>query len=147
MMFICDQCAREKGQFDFGAAMNLANFVSGFLGNTPYTSNMQSPFEIDEKCEVCGMTFNDIKRTGKIGCSNCYKTHSDKLLPIIKRIHGSTIHRGNYPKRVSREMKASRELEGLKEALARAIRMEEYEKAAEIRDKIKEIESGMEIHD
>lgn len=146
VMYICNQCAKEKGQVDLGAALNLANFMSGIIGNT-FSTQTQIEEEEEEKCEFCGMSFDDVKKTGKLGCSNCYKIYGEMFLPIIKRIHGSTIHRGRFPERVSGEIKATRELESLKESLGKAIRLEEYEKAAELRDKIKFIESGMDRHD
>ncbi len=143
VMYICHQCAKEKGQLDIGAALNLANFVSGIIGNA---SNAQTQVEEGEKCEVCGMSFGDVKKTGKLGCSNCYTIYGERLLPILKRIHGNTIHRGRYPERVAGEIMASRELENLKDSLSKAIELEEYEKAAVLRDRIKLTESGMEMH-
>ena len=86
------------------------------------------------------MSFEEFKKVGRLGCDNCYVIYSDKLDPLIRRLHGNTKHTGKIPKRISETMKASKQIENLKEQLNRAIQNEEYEKAAELRDEIKKTE-------
>lgn len=140
-MYLCEQCAREKGQSGIGPPINISDFLSGFMnfGNSE-THTIQEPAK--ESCEICGMTFEDFRKTGKMGCSNCYRIYGDRLKPIMKRLHGNTEHTGKVPARLSGVANQTKELDSLKASLAKAIQNEEYEKAAELRDKIRELEGA-----
>lgn len=140
-MYLCEQCAREKGQSGIGPPINISDFLSGFmnLGNSE-THTIQEP--VEECCEICGMSFEDFRKTGKMGCSNCYHIYGDRLKPIMKRLHGNTEHTGKVPAKLSGEINQTKELDSLKASLARAVQNEEYEKAAEFRDKIRELEGA-----
>jgi len=139
-MYLCKQCANEKGQFGFSPQLNLGDFLWGipaFSANTGFPQ-VKQPEQV--RCNVCGMSFEDFRKTGKLGCANCYKVFRDNLSPILRRIHGSIEHTGKIPGKVSKCLKTTNELESLKTELAAAIEKEEYEKAAVLRDKIKELE-------
>lgn len=140
VMFICDQCAKEKGQLGFGPAFNIGTLLSSFFGTAQ--SSQAGAEDRGAVCPECGFTFDDISRIGKLGCKSCYSTHAQRLLPIIKRIHGSSKHKGKYPHKLSSGIAATRELDSLKAQLAQAIKEEKYEKAAEIRDRIKMLDDG-----
>ncbi|MCS7233014.1 MAG: UvrB/UvrC motif-containing protein [Synergistetes bacterium] len=92
------------------------------------------------KCPKCGLSYEGFQEIGKLGCSECYGTFKSKLVPLLRRIHGNTRHGGKIPLRANEELARLKELEKLREELNEAIKREEYEKAAEIRDKIREIE-------
>lgn len=139
-LYICEQCANERGQTTFISPLDLGNFLSGFLGKGSTASYAAAP-QPDVVCDVCGMSFEDFRKIGKIGCSNCYKVFGDRLKPIIKRLHGNAEHTGKMPAGFSNRIMATREIEKLKESLNKAIQEEEYEKAAQLRDKIKAIEN------
>lgn len=143
-MYLCDQCAKEKSQFGiggFGPSLNINDFLSGFIGLGHGDSHMDIQSK-ESRCEICGMSFEDFRRTGKMGCKNCYNNYGDRLKPILKRLHGNYEHTGKAPAGISKVLEASKELDRLKELLAKAVQNEEYEKAAEIRDRIKEMEGG-----
>lgn len=67
----------------------------------------------------------------------------DRLDPLFRRIHGNTQHIGKVPERTGGQLKRRKELEQLKQALQRHIASEEFEKAAEIRDRIKALEQKL----
>ncbi|MDP3387012.1 MAG: UvrB/UvrC motif-containing protein, partial [Eubacteriales bacterium] len=75
------------------------------------------------------------------GCSHCYNAFKGRLTPLIRNIHGHESHVGKTPDKGDGVMKTGTELEKLKNKLREAVELEEYEKAAEIRDKIKEMEN------
>lgn len=144
-MMLCDQCAREKSQLGLGLMgqpIGINDFLSGFFGLNPVEKDCGCTSK-DGCCEGCGMSFEDFSKTGKMGCSKCYGKFGDKLLPVLKRLHGNCEHTGKTPPGISKELEVSREIERLKELLGKAIQNEEYEKAAEIRDRIKAVEGGM----
>ena len=143
--FLCEQCAKEKGQVSFTFSINpfnIGEFFSGLLGyqdSTPFTPSISQ----DTVCERCGMSFDQFQKTGKFGCSNCYEVFEDKLRPLMNRLHGHVQHNGKVPDKVAKSIEVSREVDKMREQLAKAIQNEEYEKAAKLRDKIKAIESSM----
>jgi protein arginine kinase activator len=140
-MYLCEQCANEKGQHSFGSPLNISDFLSGFFGlGTAESVTLTEPNEV--LCDVCGMSYEDFKSTGKLGCSNCYKVFEEQLKPILNRLHGNVEHIGRIPDKVSKNMKVNEEIDDLKEKLANAVRNEEYEDAALIRDRIKAIEGA-----
>jgi protein arginine kinase activator len=140
--YLCSQCANEKGKITLSPQLNLGDFLWGFPGfgeGGGYTEAEQ-PREV--RCELCGMSFDDFRKTGKVGCANCYRTFRDNLGPILRRLHGSTEHKGKIPGKLTECIKTGNEIEKLKEELTAAIGREEYEKAAELRDRIRTLEGS-----
>ncbi len=141
---LCAECANHLGYGDMfsGFGLNLDDFFGGFLGDT--VQKLASPAE--QKCPKCGNTFSDIVRSGKVGCGQCYEIFYDKLLPSIQRIHGRIKHSGKQSPGIDTVAESVEEnkvdpVAKLKEELAAAIENQEFEQAAVIRDKIRELES------
>ena len=88
------------------------------------------------------MTFDDFSKTGRFGCSQCYSTFKNQMNPMLRRIHGKTFHVGKVPKRTGGQLRIKQEINRLKRELQEAVNAEEYERAAVIRDKIKELEQN-----
>jgi protein arginine kinase activator len=141
-MYLCEQCAHEKGQMGFSPQLKLGDFLWGFPGfvNSPGYTQEERPEEV--RCNCCGMSFEDFRKTGKLGCGNCYNVFRENLNPILRRLHSNIEHTGKVPARLSECIKTTNELEKLKNELTAAISSEEYEKAAELRDRIRSLESA-----
>lgn len=92
-------------------------------------------------CPVCGSTFSDIARTGHIGCPQCYETFADELAATVNQLHGASKPQGRIPKRFGEKQNREAEINSLKEEQKKAIEAQEFEKAAELRDKIKALEA------
>jgi len=143
---LCDQCANQQQMMSLISPFSINDFLTAFLGNNfMYPVNQQGTAHIQEMpaCKQCGMTYEQFAKSGKLGCNNCYTVFGEMLNPVFRKIHGNVSHNGKVPNRAGGEFKVRRELEQLKSSLARAIQSEEYEKAAEIRDRIREIERNM----
>ncbi len=142
---LCENCAAAKGAilFDVGNKFSIPNLLGSFLGNNFNVAGVKqiSPGLI---CPNCQMNFNDIRQTGKLGCSECYGAFEQELEPTLRRIHGNSEHIGRIPVRGGEKVLLKRKIDDLKNKLHKAIGNEEYEKAAEIRDEIKTIEKGLE---
>ena len=91
-------------------------------------------------CSNCYTTYAEYRETGKLGCSKCYEAFEKQLKPILKNIYGYDEYIGKIPKKVEGDVYISKEIRILKEDLIRAVEKEEYEKAADIRDKIKHLQ-------
>jgi protein arginine kinase activator len=139
-MYLCEQCANEKGQFSFGSPLDVTNFLFGYANSGNDAAYNISAVK-NTVCQKCGMGYEDFLKTGKMGCGECYNTYREKLKPALKRLHGSFKHSGKVPLRLSKEKDLSLQIERLKEMLDRAVQNEEYEKAAELRDKIRAMEN------
>lgn len=136
---LCEQCANEKGQINLGLPLNISDFFSGLMGN-----DEKQPVSLGGSskivCQNCGFTYDDFQKTGKFGCAACYKMMGDSLKPVLKRLHGNIRHSGKIPLKHQMEVYNCREIDKLKDMLSQAVKKEEYEKAAEIRDRIKVLE-------
>lgn len=136
---LCENCARENNYMNFSGIYDISDFFNSILGFTeqPYINTPKQ-----ETCKGCGMTFDDFKRTGKFGCADCYNTFADKIEPIVRRIHGSVVHGGRTPKSAEPVVNKLNEVDMLKKQLEDAIKVENFEEAAKLRDKIKATETG-----
>ena len=131
--YLCQSCYAKKGY----GANSLAGMLASVFGDT--TNEFLSPTA--KMCDECGCTFSDIVNFGKVGCPKCYETFYDELLPYLKRIHSSVTHVGKIPNRAPLSiLDTKNELETLRSRLNDAVLKEEFEIAAELRDKIREIE-------
>lgn len=130
---LCSACAANSGY----AKNSLAGMLASMFGDIPNNQLLGNT----TKCSVCGSTFADIANSGKVGCSECYITFYDELLPYLKRVHGSTKHAGKIPNNAPLVVKPKENtIDDLKVELARLVSEEKYEQAAVVRDKIKEME-------
>ena len=138
---LCSDCAKALGYNDvFGGFGNTFGDLLGSFFGEPQVSAISSR---TIRCEKCGNTFNDIVNSGKIGCADCYTTFYDKLLPSLQRIHGKTRHEGKNPTIIKAEVTDSTNpIEDLEEQLRIAIDEQNFEKAAQLRDKINELKEG-----
>jgi protein arginine kinase activator len=89
------------------------------------------------------MTYEQFKTCGKLGCAHCYHTFANEMESLMKNVQGSTRHEGKYPKRSGVEMRQKREAEQLRTQLQKAISEENFEEAAALRDRIKELEAAL----
>jgi len=136
-LHLCEECAQKKGaqmESHFGLSDLLAGLAD--LG-TQFNKTKTEP---KLKCPKCGLTYEDFKKVGRLGCGECYNAFKEALVPLLKRIHGSTQHYGKSPKKIAKIVKTRNELDVLKEKLQKAVQKEDFEEAAKIRDKIKELE-------
>ena len=146
-MNLCSECAEKVGyNTAFDSMFDIGSMMSGFLG-MPSVSALAR----EEKCPACGSTFSQISKSGKVGCARCYDTFYDRLLPTIKRIHGNTLHTGKrlktarlgsgeQPQGEPKQTKKER-IDELSEKLAKAVKAQEFEQAAKLRDAINELKA------
>ena len=92
------------------------------------------------RCPSCGLSYEDFKKKGRLGCGKCYETFRRSLLPLLKKIHSATTHVGKTPASLEKRASSQLKTEELYQRLRRTIQLEEYEEAAKLRDQIKELE-------
>lgn len=133
---LCERCAREKGVSVSFAPFTgpLVNILMGLLEDADESGG--EPLD-RERCPQCGATYDEFRRTGKLGCGVCYEVFHHELRPLIRRIHGSTRHAGVVPKTHSQGATLANEIRGLRFELDRLVAAEDYEAAARVRDEIR----------
>lgn len=133
---LCDECAEKKGFHSplQGASFPLAEFLSSIMDKGLMKGSTKLKVQ---RCPKCGVAFSDFGKAGRLGCGNCYRVFKDQLRDLLRKIHGSDMHRGKIPPAYGDVMKPIREEKRLEEELKKAVESENFEMAAQIRDKIK----------
>ncbi len=140
-MHLCQQCAQEKGELDFmiEPKFSIQDLLTGMLG---YEGGWE-PTRVGpepNRCKLCGLSYREFARTGRLGCGECYRQFGNRLEPLLRRIHGSTYHSGKVPKRAGGTARLKREIEKLRAELQQHVDREEFEQAARLRDRIRKLE-------
>src|ERR1035437_8514660 len=132
---LCEDCAKAKGVNDPGG-FALADLMLG-LGAAQEME--QSSGGADTKCPRCGFTQADFKKSGRLGCPECYVTFAEGLRGLLKTMHKGTRHTGKAPEALRATRENAGLLKTLQTKLAKAIKDENYEQAALVRDEIKQL--------
>lgn len=132
---LCEECARKKGVT--GSLTSLAGPLVNILMGLLEEAGEQEGTREGPVCPRCGLSYGEFRQRGRLGCGGCYTAFRDELTPLLRRIHGSAEHAGRVPTALEATLESKRELDELKSELGRAVKREEYERAAELRDVIK----------
>lgn len=142
---LCEQCAREAGDFIAKAAQafDFNQLLSGLL-NMESSPGYSAPQAANARCETCGMTYSQFTQLGRFGCPDCYENFAARLDPLLRRIQSNTRHTGKVPTRTGEHVKFRKSLEQMRKELQQAVGTEQFERAAELRDKIRALEQQLE---
>jgi protein arginine kinase activator len=91
---------------------------------------------VETRCPKCGFTQADFKKSGRLGCADCYQTFAEGLGGLLKTMHKGTQHVGKAPEALRASRDVSERVKALQKKLARAVEEENFELAAELRDEI-----------
>lgn len=143
---LCEVCAKELQIHGFGffPQMNLNNFLAGLLNNDFNSGSYSQTDAAVKTCEKCGVSEAQFAKQGLLGCSECYPNFEEKMIPLLRRIHGNTRHIGKVPERKGGRARLVKEIEVIKRQLKEAVSREEFEKAAQLRDTIRQLEKNLE---
>ena len=134
---LCEDCAKTKGIND-PTSFGLAD-LDLVLGLGASQQLEQAAGGVELKCPRCGFTQADFKKSGRLGCPECYRTFADGLTGLLKTMHKGTRHTGKAPEALRATRENAGLLKSLQAKLARAIKDENYEQAAQLRDEIKQL--------
>jgi len=148
---LCESCAHKQESTEMGGGFDLSEFVKGLLDMqhnpsiAPYPGPKPLGMANGPKCPSCGLTLDEFKRTAKLGCDDCYRAFESLLEPVVKRMHGRTVHTGKIARAAESTNKGKdREISDIQQQLMKAINEENYEMAAVYRDKIKLLKAATE---
>ena len=131
---LCEDCAKTKGVND-PSGFALADIMLG-LGAA---QEVEQAVGADLKCPRCGFSQADFKKSGRLGCPECYKTFSEGLTGLIKTMHKGTRHIGKAPEALRSSLQNADRLKSLQKKLNKAIESENFEEAAQLRDELKKM--------
>lgn len=147
----CDNCAHQHGfHSPFEEKPFPLNNIIASVTNTEIDTQKNLPAKYDNVanpvCPNCGLTFHSLLEQGRIGCANCYSAFGKPMEMLLEKIHGASAHTGRkvkvepIKKRTPVKAKVNRE-EKLHLELKKAIEQEDYEHAAELRDKLQALKT------
>lgn len=140
VVHLCEEHARAYLSQEESAPSLVADHLEKQfkLGQTA-----QELAELDQQeCPVCGITFYEFRNAGRLGCPYDYTVFKKDLEPLLVNIHASSEHKGKRPTRLAPSADRQAELIQLRREMEEAVEKEDYERASEIRDRIRDLESG-----
>ena len=154
-LHLCTDCAEKEGILYNGISKEKLNFESdsGFIGNNfgklPFSALFGVPSHIrtsglqQKVCTGCGLTENELRSSGKLGCEKCYTVFSELVYSMLNKMHMSVEYKGKIPERNGNIISISEKINKLKADMEKAVEKQEYEEAAKYRDMIKQLENSM----
>lgn len=136
---LCEDCANKNEEFKMNSPFTIQSLLAG-LFEIPTDTDVKVTQLDDTCCTHCNSSYNEFKESGKFGCSKCYDSFNEELEPLFKKIHGHDTHTGKVPKRTGGAILVEKEIASLKDKLNVAVKNEEFEIAAELRDEIKKLQ-------
>ena len=135
---LCEKCAAERG-LETSVASQSKHPLGDFL-HAVQQQGLPTPGDT-ARCTFCGSTMNDFRATGRWGCARCYGTFETSMRELLRRVHGNSRHGGRTYQPPQPELDEKATILGeLKDRLRRAIESEQFELAADLRDRIRVIE-------
>ena len=137
LLHLCERCAAERGVETNVSAPKPQ--ISDFLQSVHQA--MQATQGDAARCAFCSSTFRDFRSTGRLGCAHCYDAFEKSMRDLLRRVHGSSQHIGRrYEPHTGEELDDGGTVNELRDRLKRAIEAEQFELAADIRDRLRGIE-------
>ena len=132
---LCEQCAAEEG-VTIKAQIPLGEILKTLVAQSSQEKELSGLL-----CPVCGLTFQDFRQQHVLGCPNDYQVFETFLAGLLERAHeGASVHVGKVPAHAGANERRQAELLRLRGQLKDAVTREDYEAAAALRDRIKEME-------
>jgi protein arginine kinase activator len=128
---LCEEHAVAQG-IDLNSPISITDILMGLSGPQ---KNIAS--ELSLACPRCGLAREEFRKTGRLGCPDCYKTFMAELTMAIKAMHQSGQHLGKIPAREGVQTRMKSKVARLQKDLEAAVAREDFETAATLRDQIK----------
>ena len=156
---LCEKCARKQG-IAVQPTISVPELIEKYMQQAAQGAAKPaegSPTARATACPSCGTTYVEFRQSGLLGCAECYKAFEQQLGPLLERAHeGGSHHVGKVPRRAlaggrAREGSAqvgpraimgdaaqrAARIAALRKQLDEAVRTEQYERAATLRDELR----------
>lgn len=170
LKMICDNCAKlvvpqflmqgdelptadqaiKRAQSMLEIEEDISELIDEESGSGSMSADPLSELLSDEPgpCPTCGWSFDDLKSRGRLGCPECYNTFREPLDQILERIHATVDvqHVGRSPGELGPDafMLKRERIANLKREMDLAVKTEDYERAAQLRDQVTALEAELE---
>lgn len=142
-MNLCKSCADKKGLSNpFGGLPDIVGTIILGILSQGLAEHKKEAADTTLVCKNCGQSIGKFEKTGILGCSECYQAFHEPLKNLLRRIHGSNKHIGSRPPKY-RQHPELPNVSNLRLELQKAVEKEEYERAAMLRDSIRDLESQL----
>ena len=136
---LCEKCARDY--LDESVSQDSDSLAADLAAKLEEL-HAASEEDVDRlTCSACGTTMSEFREVGRLGCPSCYDEFRDELRPLLESIHEELIHTGKRPSRTILSLDEQSRILQLRNQQREAIRREDYETAATLRDEITQLES------
>ena len=133
---LCEACAAKSG-LDIKGTISITDLLLGLGGSSLSSGGKPArETEVERACPRCHMRRADFKKTGRLGCADCYETFAEELAPMLHNMHRAHQHTGKIPACESVRVQTTAEVAALQKALEKAVAAENFEDAAQLRDRI-----------
>ena len=132
-MRLCQECSSLK----MDMPISFENLFQGFLTSLQSMTVNRPGNNPSAPCARCGLTCEQLKKTGKLGCEACYQAFAAEIESLFKSVQGATRHEGKIPRRMGVDMRMRREADVLRKQLKEAVDAENFEEAARLRDQLR----------
>jgi protein arginine kinase activator len=139
-LHLCERCAAEKGVESPGNVVKtpLGSFLAAMGKDLP---EVEATPRAGDSCPRCGGSLEDFRESGRLGCPECYRAFEAPLRDLLRRLHGSTHHVGErYTDHGGAPAETRMDTTELREQLRQAVETENFERAAELRDRLRVLE-------
>ncbi len=135
---LCEKCARD---YLDDSESNESDSVAADLAAKLEELHAASDEDLDGlTCSGCGITTSEFREVGRLGCPFCYDEFREQLKPLLEKIHEELTHTGKRPSRTAVSLDDQSRVLQLRNKQREAIRQEDYETAATLRDEITVLE-------
>ena len=140
---LCETCAQGMELPGASVQSKPMDEVWKLLQLSALKGKNQPPKNV-RRCPSCGTTEEQLRRKGRLGCSDCYESFSDYLEGLLERMHGASNHTGRLPGQCPETARRLRRIEEAQVELDRAVGEEDFERAAELRDELRQLSEELE---
>lgn len=139
---LCGECVEKQKQRV--RAEGMQSMLSAIISGARRSQDGQAGL----KCSGCGLSYDEFRKTSRLGCAQCYKDFDAQLKPLLIRLHGSTHHAGRMPEHVDEPLREQSALDHLRREMEVAIACEDFEAAATLRDQMRALTpcEGGDVH-
>ncbi len=125
----------------------MKNLLSGIVTNISEMVQLESNSNqsVSLICPSCGISYEDFRQTGLLGCPQCYDTFQNTLDDLILELHRGSQHRGKMPDQFARFFVLKKEVYFLNNQLKKLLHSEDYEKADLIKKKLERLIGKQEL--
>jgi len=141
---LCQACALDSG-IDLNSPISITDILLGLGAQSEEGAAAMSAFDLS--CSRCQMTRTEFKKGARLGCPECYKAFMGELNALTKAMHHSAQHVGKIPARQGNKARVTAQIAALQKEIEVAIAKEQYEEAADLRDKIKAVRDSTQASD